>query len=45
MCNLVQYLGCVGVGKTHGAGSTDDAVKQIIHHVSDISPNSMCNYH
>ena len=35
--NLVwyfQYLGTTGVSKTHGAGSTDDAVKHIIHDVS-----------
>ena len=32
---VVQYLGNTGVSKTHGAGSTDDAVKNIIHDVSN----------
>ena len=29
-----QYLGATEVTKTHGPGSTDDAVKKIVHHVS-----------
>lgn len=29
-----QYLGSAPVTKTHGPGSTDDAVKAIVHHVS-----------
>ena len=31
-----QYLGATEVTKTHGPGSTDDAVKTIVHHVSDL---------
>ena len=30
----LQYLGSAPVTKTHGPGSTDDAVKAIVHHVS-----------
>ena len=29
----IQYLGSTSVTKTHGPGSTDDAVKSIVHHV------------
>ena len=32
---LTQYLGATEVTKTHGPGSTDDAVKKIVHHVSE----------
>ena len=34
ICCFTQYLGSTGVTKTHGAGSTDDAVKHIIHQVN-----------
>lgn len=37
----IQYLGSAPVTKTHGPGSTDDAVKAIVHHVSPMAPVSV----
>jgi hypothetical protein len=31
---FVKYLGCTGVTRTHGTGSTDEAVKTIVQDVS-----------
>ena len=40
--SLPQYLGSTEVTQTHGPGSTDDAVKTIVHHVSGVEGRVKC---